>query len=105
MREGLLIDYTLRLHGVPVKWQSRITAWEPEAEVRRFVDEQTKGPYRVWVHEHTFRADPADSNSTEVRDSVEYVPPLAWLSDRLFVRPRLEEIFRYRREAIGRLVG
>src|SRR5229473_256824 len=59
LRRGARIDYRLRLHGVPVRWQTEITAWEPP---HRFVDEQRRGPYRVWVHEHLFdaRADGTD---------------------------------------------
>src|SRR3954468_23005074 len=62
MRAGARIDYRLRVHGLPVRWQSEITAWEPPV---RFVDEQRRGPYRVWVHEHTFEE---GDGGTEVRD-------------------------------------
>ena len=48
MKAGAVIDYQLKLRGIPVRWQSEITVWEPSY---RFVDEQRRGPYRVWVHE------------------------------------------------------
>jgi ligand-binding SRPBCC domain-containing protein len=48
---GTRIDYRLRVRGLPIRWQSEITVWEPPI---RFVDQQTRGPYKAWVHEHTF---------------------------------------------------
>ncbi|MGB9275140.1 MAG: SRPBCC family protein [Terrimicrobiaceae bacterium] len=51
MRVGLLIEYRLRVRGIPLRWQSEITAWEPP---HRFVDEERRGPYRLWQHEHLF---------------------------------------------------
>jgi ligand-binding SRPBCC domain-containing protein len=44
MGVGTLIEYRLRLHGVPVRWRTRIEAWEPP---KRFVDVQVKGPYSL----------------------------------------------------------
>jgi ligand-binding SRPBCC domain-containing protein len=90
MQVGTLIDYTLRVRGVPVRWRSEITVWEPP---RRFVDVQTRGPYRTWVHTHTF--EPVEGG-TRVRDQVEYAANGGPLIDRLIVRPDLEKIFAYR---------
>lgn len=90
MRPGTRIEYRLRLHGVPVQWQSEITVWEPP---ERFVDEQRRGPYRRWVHEHRFRE--ADGE-TEVSDRVEYACPGGALIHWLFVARDLRRIFRYR---------
>ena len=99
MVAGVEIDYRLRLKGVPLSWRSRITAWEPPF---RFVDEQVRGPYRRWVHEHTFT--PRDGG-TLVRDLVEYDMLGGWLVDRLMVRRDLSRIFAYRQERLAELFG
>lgn len=97
MAAGTLIDYQLRLFGVPVRWRTEITAWEP---LVRFVDVQRRGPYRRWVHEHTFREVPG---GTLVSDQVEYAVP-GWLLEplvhRWLVGGRLREIFAYRRQQL-----
>jgi hypothetical protein len=90
MKQGALIDYRLRLHGIPIRWKTEITAWDPP---RRFVDEQIRGPYRLWVHEHTFEE---DGEGTVVEDSVRYAVPFGWLADRLVVARDLRAIFGYR---------
>jgi ligand-binding SRPBCC domain-containing protein len=54
MQEGTLIDYKLRLFGVPLRWRARISSWEPPTG---FVDEQVRGPYRLWRHTHRLRED------------------------------------------------
>jgi ligand-binding SRPBCC domain-containing protein len=90
MHEGTLIDYRLRVHGLPMRWQSRISAWDPP---HMFVDEQTRGPYRLWRHTHCFEEQGA---GTLCRDVVDYATPGGWLVDRLFVRPDLRKIFGYR---------
>ncbi len=93
MRRGALLDYRLRWHGLPLKWKTEITAWEPP---HRFVDEQKKGPYPLWVHEHTFAE---RDGGTVIHDHVRYaIPggPLEPLLHRLFVGPDLTRIFAYR---------
>lgn len=102
MREGALIEYRLRLHGVPLRWISRIEEWEPG---RLFVDRQIEGPYSLWHHEHQFTRVNGD---TLVRDRVRYalpLGPLGELGQALFVRRDLDRIFRYRYEAVERLLG
>jgi len=100
MGAGSLIEYRLRLHRVPVRWRTRIEAWEPP---RRFVDAQIKGPYSLWEHTHTFEAD--GPGATLIEDRVRYsIPfgPLGELADRLLVQRDLRQIFDYRREAVAR---
>ena len=97
MRQGLLIDYKLRIHGLPIKWQSEITAWEPQ---RRFVDEQRRGPYKFWRHEHLF--EPCDGG-TRVIDNVHYGVPGGRLIHWLAVGRDVRRIFAYRQEMLAQL--
>jgi ligand-binding SRPBCC domain-containing protein len=90
MHAGALIEYRLHLHSIPLRWQSEITAWEPP---RRFVDEQRHGPYRQWIHEHTFNE---RDGGSEVRDFVAYSVPGGRLVDFLFVRQDVRRIFEFR---------
>ncbi len=94
MRPGCLIDYRIRLHGIPLRWRTRISAWEPPM---RFVDEQMHGPYRLWIHEHLFEE---DNGGTLCLDRVEYAVAGGWLVDTLFVRRDLRRIFSYRRQIL-----
>lgn len=97
MRAGALIDYRLRVHGLPMRWRSEITVWEPPY---RFVDEQRHGPYRVWRHEHAFTQ---VDGGTLIRDHVRYAVP-GWIAaplvHRLIVRRDVRRIFDYRRAAM-----
>lgn len=96
MREGTLIEYKLRLHGLPIRWRSKISEWEPPL---RFVDEQVKGPYRYWHHLHTF--DEVD-DGTLCRDVVHYAVPFGFLTHPLLVCRDLTKIFEYRHEMMSR---
>lgn len=97
IQQGSLIDYRLRVRGIPLRWRTRINVWEPP---RRFVDEQVRGPYRRWIHEHTFES---ENGGTLIRDRVTYAVPLNFLLHRLFVRPDIEKIFGFRAETLRRL--
>lgn len=97
LRAGALIDYRLRVRGVPLRWQSCISVWEPPV---RFVDEQTRGPYRRWHHEHAFEA--VDGGTLCV-DTVEYEVYGGGLIDLLFVRRDLLKIFAYRQQMLRKI--
>jgi len=99
MRAGLRVDYRLRLYGWPIRWQSEITTWEPPF---RFVDEQRRGPYRTWIHEHVFVQ---RDGGTLVLDRVRYAVPFGALADRLFVRRALHRIFDFRRTTITAILS
>ena len=103
MHVGALIEYRLRLHGVPVSWLTRIEEWEPGVQ---FVDQQLSGPYRLWHHTHEFRPHPA--GGTLMTDTVRYAlpyGPLGSLAHRVLVRRDLERIFDHRARAVPALVS
>jgi ligand-binding SRPBCC domain-containing protein len=97
MHEGALIDYRIRLYGLPITWKTRIDVWEPGV---RFVDRQLAGPYLWWHHEHRFEA---VAGGTRVIDHVEYLPRVRWLSGPL-VRRDVERIFTYRQQVLPTLL-
>ena len=99
MATGTLIDYRLKLHGIPIRWRTRIAAWEPPF---RFIDEQLKGPYYRWHHEHLF--EPVEGG-TLCRDIVDYEVPGGSLIHKYFVRKDLEKIFSYRREKLSEILA
>lgn len=103
MAAGALLDYRLRLHGIPIRWTTRIESWEPP---HGFVDTQLKGPYSLWHHTHEF--EPDGKGATVIHDRVRYaIPfgPLGELANLLFVRRDLRRIFDYRAEAVERMVA
>ena len=94
MYEGLIIAYTVKpLLGIPVEWVTEITHVKDKSF---FVDEQRKGPYTMWHHEHHFKA---VEGGVEMTDIVSYIIPLGFLGklvEPFIVKPKLEEIFAYR---------
>ena len=97
MKPGALIEYRLKLMGIPFRWQTLITEWEPGV---RFVDAQLKGPYKLWRHEHRFSA---SGDNTLMVDELSYEAP-GWILEPLvtavFVRWQVERIFGFRAAAI-----
>jgi ligand-binding SRPBCC domain-containing protein len=94
MRPGALIDYRIRVHGLPIRWRTEITEWQPP---RRFVDVQLRGPYTLWHHTHAFEE---RDGGTLCVDDVRYRPRGGALVNWLFVRRDVERIFAYRRERL-----
>ena len=99
MREGARIEYRIRLHGLPIGWKTAITAWEPP---HRFVDEQLRGPYRLWIHEHSFEE---IEGGTLAEDHVRYSVLGGALVNRFLVARDLRAVFHYRHRKLRDLFG
>jgi ligand-binding SRPBCC domain-containing protein len=103
MRAGALIDYRLKLHGVSLRWRTRIERWDPPAS---FVDVQVRGPYALWEHTHTLYRD--GEAAVVIGDHVRYAlpcGPLGEFAHRLFVKRDLQRIFDYRSRAVAELLS
>ncbi len=104
MEPGAIIDYKLRIKGVPIRWRTEIPEWDPP---HKFVDNQIKGPYVRWHHTHTF--EPVDNGqSTLVRDVVDYIPRgwiLRPLLNNLFIKRDLTHIFEHRSRKLAEIFG
>ena len=94
---GTRIDYRLKLRGIPIRWQSEITEWNPPYT---FADEQRRGPYRLWQHTHIFDE---TKDGVVVGDVVEYAVWGDGLVNKFFVRPDIEKIFAYRTEQLDEI--
>jgi ligand-binding SRPBCC domain-containing protein len=100
VQAGTRIRYRLRLHGIPLSWESRIAEY---AENRMFADEQVTGPYRRWYHRHLFEEVPG---GVAIEDIVDYeMPfgPMGRLAHAIAVRRQLRRIFAFREQRIAQL--
>jgi hypothetical protein len=100
LQAGSLILYRLRWRGLPIRWTTEISEWNPP---HGFVDREKSGPYALWNHEHRFTA---RDDGTTMRDRVTYALPLGWiggLAHRVVVKRDVERIFDFRAETMRRL--
>ena len=101
MNKGTVIDYTIRLFGIPVHWRTLITKYNPPYE---FVDEQIKGPYNFWHHTHKFKK---VDGGVEISDRVIYSIPMGIIGSVLhfiWIKRDLEKIFLHRKEVIENIL-
>jgi ligand-binding SRPBCC domain-containing protein len=102
MCKGAEIEYTIRWLGVPMNWKTVIAEYNPPFE---FVDQQARGPYRLWRHRHSFFP---TADGVRVCDQVDYALPLGPLgrvAHRFVVAQQLRAIFRYRQAKLSELFG
>jgi ligand-binding SRPBCC domain-containing protein len=98
MYEGLIITYKIKpMLNIPVSWMTEITHIK---EMEYFVDEQRKGPYNIWHHEHHFKAVDGGVMMTDILyyDVGKWV--FGWLAGHLFVHAKVREIFEFRKKAL-----
>ena len=104
MGAGTFLRYALRIHGVPVRWDTLIQEWEPP---QRFVDLQVRGPYRLWHHTHEVVALDGGAASL-MRDTVRYAVGFGLAGEvvrRALVARDVEAIFAFRAERVPDLVA
>jgi ligand-binding SRPBCC domain-containing protein len=103
MDRGGEIDAWIRVRGLSLRWTSLVIVWEPP---HRFVDEQVRGPYRRFVHEHRFEE---VVGGTRVVDHVDYDVPggrlLSGVLNRLLVAPDLAALFDFRQRRLREIFG
>ena len=102
IQQGTLVNYSLRVHGIPLHWISEIVEWEPP---HRFVDLQLRGPYRVWRHEHRFEA---RDGGTLISDTISLALPLGTLGQlayKMKVQSDVDKIFAFRKAKVRTLFG
>ncbi len=101
IKQGTLLDYKLKLRGIPIRWRTEISIWNPP---HSFTDRALKSPYKQWIHRHTFTE--LDENKTLIEDEVKYRLPLAPVGNlaHWIVRRELNYIFDFRQKAVAEIL-
>ena len=101
MYPGMFITYKVSpALGIKLDWVTEITQVK---EKKFFIDEQRRGPYSIWHHEHHFKE---VEGGVEMHDILSYHVPFGFIGsivDLLFVKNKVEEIFSYREKKIEEL--
>ena len=98
MKEGQLIDYTIKLAGFNIRWRTMITEYLP---MKSFVDQQLVGPYSMWHHTHEFEE---LDGCIKMIDTINYVMPFGLIGrivNAFWVKRDLNKIFEYRKKIIN----
>jgi len=100
IKKGALIDYKIKINGIPFIWRTEISEWELN---KRFIDRQVKGPYKIWIHEHSFEE---RNGITYMTDYVQFLSP-GWILEpiinKLFIEKKVKGIFEYREKILADL--
>jgi len=103
MYPGMIITYTLSpLFHISINWATEISQVK---EYKYFIDNQIKGPYKIWHHEHHFKE---TEQGVEMRDILYYEIPYGFvgrLLHKLIIEKKVNEIFNYREQKIKELFG
>jgi len=103
MYAGQIIEYTVKpVMGLPIYWMTEITQVKDK---EYFIDEQRFGPYKLWHHQHHFKA---IEGGVEMTDIIHYKNPmwfLGTLANELFVKKQLQGIFDFRFKKVEEMFG
>ena len=102
MEEGMLITYEISpVLNIKTTWITEITK---VTKHKNFIDQQVKGPYRFWHHEHKFQE--VSGNLVKMTDVITYIPPFGLLGDianQLFLKKKLNNIFKHRSIVLNKM--
>ena len=101
IKAGVFINYKLKIHGVPARWTTLIREWAPN---NYFIDQQLKGPYKIWHHTHSFHQ---TSKGVIIKDKILYQLPIPFFGDLImgyFIKKDVQQIFEYRKNILKKII-